>query len=186
MTNPTVPVPPVAPMTPAPPAPPGAPGAAPGYAPMGPGGTPPYAAPGAPGYGAPPVGPPGVAPGYAAPVGAEAPKKKSKAGLVIALLVVVLLLVGGAVAFLIAGSGTGPTATIRECRIDADGSLTAAGKVDGADESAKVHVEFRNSDGNDVVDSGSTDASSSGTWEVTGSASDDVQKVTCVVTRVGS
>ena len=96
------------------------------------------------------------------------------------------VLVGGAVAFLIAGSGTGPTATIRECRIDADGSLTAAGKVDGGDGSAKVHVEFRNSDGNDVVDSGSTDASSSGTWEVTGSASDDVQKVTCVVTRVGS
>lgn len=185
MTNPTVPVPPVAPY-----APPGAPHA-PSAPPYGaPGGAPPYGTPGAPQFSTAPgaplgaVPPPGAYPG-AAPMAPDAPKK-SKAGLIIALLVVVLLLVGGAVAFLAFGpaSGSDLTATIDECTIEADGSLAASGSITGDDGAVEVSVEFRNTDGDAVVDSASTNVSAPGSWDVSGSAPDDVQRVTCVVTEL--
>lgn len=158
------------------------PGAAPpGY------GDPAYAqqAYGQPAYGQPAYGATAV-PG--APTG-ETPKK-GKAGLVIGLLVVVLLIVGGVVAFLAFGSGSGDlTATINTCKIDADGTLTASGGLKGDGDKATIAVEFKNTDGGARVDSGTavvTASSDGAPWEVTGTAGDDVQKVTCVVTKVTS
>ncbi|UDY38113.1 hypothetical protein [Dermatobacter hominis] len=147
-------------------------------------GAPPYAAP--PG-GAPPAGYPGAAP-------EPTPAKKGKAGLIVGLLVVLLLVVGGVVAFLVANrdSGSDLTATIDTCTIDADGTLTAAGTLrneGGSESSVKMTVEFRNSDGDAVVDKGTTDVQAPGDgstdWDVSGSAPDDVQRVTCVVTKIG-
>jgi hypothetical protein len=97
------------------------------------------------------------------------------------------------VAFLVAGrdSGSDLTATIDTCKIEADGTLTASGEVrneGGSDSSAKMTVEFRNTDGNAVVDSGTADVQAPGDgstgWDVSGSAPDDVQRVTCVVTKL--
>jgi flagellar basal body-associated protein FliL len=113
---------------------------------------------------------------------AEPAKKKSKVGLIIALLVVVLLIAGGAVAFLVSGSSSSATATLTTCKIDADGTLTASGGLSG--DAKKVTVEFRNTDGNQQVDSDSVTASG-GKWTATGSAPDDVQRVTCVVAKIG-
>jgi len=102
------------------------------------------------------------------------------------VLVVVLLLVGGGVAYLAAtrSSGSDLTATIDECTIDADGTLGASGSVEGSDDTVTVSVEFRNTDGDEVVDSASTNVKGAGSWDVSGSAPDDVQRVTCVVTKL--
>jgi hypothetical protein len=140
--------------------------------------------------------PPGAAPppgSYPGASPAPAPAKKGKAGLIIGLLVVLLLVVGGVVAFLIAGrdSGSDVSATIDTCTIDADGTLTAAGKLrndSGSETSVKMTVEFQNTDGNAVVDSGTADVVAPGDgstdWDVSGSAPDDVQRVTCVVKKI--
>ncbi len=95
----------------------------------------------------------------------------------------VLLVVGGLVAFLVAGSGSSATATLNTCHIDADGTLTASGGLDG--DAKQITVEFRNTDGNKSVDSDTVTASG-GRWSATGSAPDDVKRVTCVVTKIGS
>lgn len=138
---------------------------------------------GQPAYGQPAYATP-VVPGQ--PAVGDAPKK-SKAGLIIGLLVVLLLIVGGVVAFLAFGSGSSDMkATLNTCRIDADGTLTAAGRLTGGSK-ATIAVEFKNSDGGSTVDSGTAVVTATGDgapWEVTGSAGDDVQKVTCVVTKV--
>ena len=180
MANPTVAVPPVPPV--APPGYPQAPPAAPG------------AYPAQPAYGQPPQGPPTYGAPVAAAPDAEPKKKRSKAGLIIGILVVLVLLVGGAIAAvtLLGGdSGSDLVATVDRCVIDADGTLTAAGglKNGGGDQAkARMTVEFNDTSGGDRVDRSFVDVTVKGDgsekWEATGNAGDDVQKVTCVVSKI--
>lgn len=165
---------------------------------------PPTGPPSFPGFTAPaPVTPPGAvgfpsAPPYAAPPpfnqpGAEAaepaPRKRGR-GPVVAFFVILLLVAGVVIAFLVTTvrSGSGPTTTIDTCRIDADGSLTAAGRVSGATTKATLTVEFRDTKGNTLVDSGraviDVRDDRPTPWRVTGKAGDSVQRVTCTVTEV--
>ncbi len=182
---PAPPVPPAPPAWPSPDA--GEPTAAqPPVAPAPPYGAPQYGTPqyGAPQYGAPPYG----APQYATPPAPEAPAggRQRRTGLIVGLLVVAVLVIGGIVGIaLLAGGGSDLTITVDTCSIAADGSLRAAGTVGGPDgTSVTVEVDFVDSATGADVDSGSTslDLGSGGSWEVTGSAGDEVQGVDCNAT----
>ncbi|MFZ4517330.1 MAG: hypothetical protein ACOYOP_03010 [Microthrixaceae bacterium] len=188
---PTVPTPPAA----APTAPPGAyPTAPPGAYPT----APPYAGgPGVPPGAAPPGAPPaypgqvsGAAPGV--PPGPAAPKKTSKALVIVLALLATAVLLGvfGAVAAVTVLGGPDLTASVDRCAIAADGSLSAGGtlRAEGGSADATVKVEFLRGSGSGRVDSGSTSVSApdggSARWEVTGRAPDDVKVVTCRITSV--
>jgi hypothetical protein len=154
--------------------------------------TAPPTAPGAPaGWGPPPGSPPpyGAAP-YASPYGTPAeepaPAKKSKAGLIVALLVVALLVVGGIVAALVVMSGSSGELelTVDTCEIAADGSLSATGTVSSSSATdVEIDLEFTDSATGQVVDDDSVDIAvpegAAQRWSASGSAGDQVQRVTC-------
>ena len=177
-----------------PPVPPPAP--PPGY-PSGPPGYP--SPPGAPGYPAPPGGtvPPPLGPAGApgAPAPGTPPERKRRTGLVIGLVVLVLVVAvaAGVVAYLVAsgGSGSDLTATVDRCVIDADGTLTASGRLtnDGGDaQQVRMTVVFDDSKGGARVDRSFVTVrvgpGRSAPWRATGNAGESVQRVTCVVTDV--
>lgn len=107
----------------------------------------------------------------------------------IALLVVAALVVGGIVtAAVVMGAGsTELTLRIDTCEIAADGTLTATGTINSsAATDVDVEVTFTDLAGGDVVDTGqqtlTVPEDAAQRWQVTGTAGDDVQRVTCDVT----
>lgn len=101
-----------------------------------------------------------------------------------------LLVVGGAVAgaLVVFGGSNDLELTIDTCEIAADGTLTAAGVVTGPNGTGvNVDVAFVDTATGDEVDAGSTgvdlsSGSAGNPWEVSGTAGDEVQQVTCNVT----
>lgn len=132
-----------------------------------------------------------IAPPPTAPTPAADAKSKGR-GLLVAFFVILLLIAGGVIAFLVAGngSGSGAKATIDVCRIDADGALTASGRLSGGEGTVKLTVEFQDTTTNKRVDGGramvDVGSGAPAKWSVTGKAGDEVQRVTCTVTDVSS
>jgi hypothetical protein len=130
-------------------------------------------------------------PGTAVP---EPPKRK-RSGLVLGILaLVVVALLAGVAAYLVASRGDhgGLHATVDRCAIDADGALTAAGRLtnDGDATQAHLTVVFDDSKSGKRVDGASVSVPVAGSgasaWNVTGTAGESVQRVTCVVTELSA
>ena len=109
----------------------------------------------------------------------------------IALAVLVILaLIGGGIAVAVARSNDDFTATINRCSIAADGSLTAKGTVhtSSGSGSVQVSVQFDDAATRKHVDrsvvGAQLNSNGRGIWTASGSAGDEVQRVTCVVARV--
>jgi hypothetical protein len=103
--------------------------------------------------------------------------------------VIVLVLVAGVVVAVAVTGDSGPTATVDQCRIEADGTLTASGGVAGGDtDRVRLGITFADAGSGKTVDRTSASADltgGSGRWEATGSTSDEeVRQVTCTVARV--
>jgi hypothetical protein len=104
------------------------------------------------------------------------------------VLVAALVAAGVVVAVVLSG-GDELSATLDRCRIQADGTMVAAGSVRGdAGSTATIGVEFRDtSDGRAIEDVRVTvevPDGGSAPWRATGRAGDDVRRITCVVTDV--
>lgn len=162
-------------MAPPPGAPPGSPGAAPF------GSSPFEAAP----YGAPP-------PGAVATAGGPSsePPKRQRTGLVVGLVVLALLVAGVVAAVLVLRGGDPDLElSIDTCDIAADGTMSASGTIrnhggDRAD--VTIEVAFSDTDSGNTIETDRTSVSVPGgaseRWSASGTAGDDVQRITCDVT----
>ncbi len=143
----------------------------------------------------PPTGPPPAwnqtpwNPAASAPSAEPAPKKKT--GLIIGLIVVLALIIGGIAAAAVVMMGSGPNLEldIEVCEIAADGTLTASGSVEntsGSTGDVDIEVVFHDDADDSIVARDSTDISVPGNsaerWTLSGTAGDQVQRVTCDVT----
>jgi hypothetical protein len=160
------------------------------YAAGAPMGTHPGTPPPPPGYGPPVAGWASTPPGVESP--AAVPANRNRTGLVVGLVVIALLVVGGVIAAVVALGGTatsGISLGIDTCEIAADGSMSANGTIsnDGSD-SATFDIEVDFSDtatGETVVTDTMTvtvAAGSSERWSGTGTAGEEVRRITCDVT----
>lgn len=161
-------------MAPPPGAPPGSPGAAPF------GSSPFEAAP----YGAPP-------PGAVATAGGPSsePPKRQRTGLVVGLVVLALLVAGVAAVLVLRGGDPDLELAIDTCDIAADGTMSASGTIrnhggDRAD--VTIEVAFSDTDSGNTIETDRTSVSVPGgaseRWSASGTAGDDVQRITCDVT----
>lgn len=163
-------------MAPPPGAPPGSPGAAPF------GSSPFEAAP----YGAPP-------PGAVATAGGPSsePPKRQRTGLVVGLVVLALLVAGVVAAVLVLRGGDPDLElAIDTCDIAADGTMSrrrgrsATTAVTRAD--VTIEVAFSDTDSGNTIETDRTSVSVPGgaseRWSASGTAGDDVQRITCDVT----
>ena len=138
----------------------------------------------------PPTGPP-IAPPITPSAAPPAAPASKKTGLIIGLIVVLALIIGGiaAAAVVLMDSGTELELDIAACEIAADGTLTASGSVEntsGTTTDVDVEVDFRDDDGGSIIDTDSAritvPGDSAERWSLTGTAGDDVQRITCDVT----
>ena len=147
---------------------------------------PPQQAYGQPAVGAPPYGQMATGP---APT-AEEPKKR-RTGLVVGLALLTLVVIGGivAAAVLLGGGDSDLELAIDSCAIAADGSMSATGTVrnDGGDRAdVTVEVVFSDTDSGNTIETDRSSISVPGNaserWSASGSAGDEVQRITCDVT----
>lgn len=102
----------------------------------------------------------------------------------VALVVLVLLVAGAAVGAWYVLSGGAADVSIDSCVIEADGTLSASGEVDGLGGDQRVEVRFSDAADGSQVDVDPDAASSDGPWQARGSAGDQVQRVECTATVV--
>lgn len=134
--------------------------------------------------------PPG-APPLGTPVEPTTPPTSKKTGLIIGVLVVLALIIGGIVAAAVVLMDSDPQLTldIEVCEIAADGTMTASGSVEntsGSTADVDIDVVFRNDATSSTVDTDTVELNVPGDsgerWSLSGTAGDDVQRISCDVT----